>query len=857
MAEPDPRMLRELQEEIAQLRRSLAEIEDRLAGIMFESASPSPPADQRKPIDLPPPLPYVPPEQPAAPPAEEAEAPPPAKTPDELVKMSDVVQPPKPARRPSVSLEQRVGTSWLVKIGVVVLFLAAVFFFQYSVQKGWINETVRVYCVAGFGLLLLVAGEWALRKAMRIFAAGVMGGGIAMLYAAAFAASPNFYKLVPTPAAFALMCGVTIVAVALSLRSGMISTAILAQIGAYLTPLLLSTGVDRQVELMTYMVIVAGGFLVIAMAKRWQAMAPISLAGTALLFAGWMANFYTDAAFVSTMAFAWCMLGPFLAYAAAAPTSGRADDRTGIAVTAAGGALLVLLLLVAEPITAVAMTHLLALNVVVLGVCLLRGWRWLRGGALAWTAAALGYLLADGPAWPNVWWAWGFFGLFTADLLIRAWRPRFRSIEKFDAGLATLATALMYWLTYWLLKGVWSDAARACYTAALAVGAIGLSIVLRLGPKRRRLGLAYLGQGLVLLALAVPIAFDRWSVTVIWSVQAAVAMLLASRLKEKLLLVKSVVLLYVAGMHFITVDLPDVGSDVLVTVGGLGVTVALSLAAAVAAAAVISAALLRLGEVIWEDRSERTVFVALVCTGAALWFWQAVQQLPMVPTTWAWWLFAAGVAGAALWRRGPEMATVACVLLALSVGRFMLHDTLAMRVDGPADTARMVVFNWQCGVGIALAAATFVFARLLPGRLPKWPARMWLYHLGILIAAVLVVWMGSFEIDRYFAQPSDGAVIDVAQARQMGLSVWWALCAVALLVAGFVWRYVPGRWLALGLFGLTLGKVLLLDMSRVETGYRILSFFALGALLVGASLLYQRYFRAAELPAGEGDAESL
>ncbi|MCK4600828.1 MAG: hypothetical protein KAU28_00075, partial [Phycisphaerae bacterium] len=59
MAEPDPRTLRELQKEIAQLRRSLAEIEGRLAGIMFESASPSPPVDQRKPIDLPPPLPYV------------------------------------------------------------------------------------------------------------------------------------------------------------------------------------------------------------------------------------------------------------------------------------------------------------------------------------------------------------------------------------------------------------------------------------------------------------------------------------------------------------------------------------------------------------------------------------------------------------------------------------------------------------------------------------------------------------------------------------------------------------------------------------------------------------------------------
>ncbi len=1200
MAEPDPQTFKELRDEIAQLRRSLAEIELRVAR-MADHPQPTPPpikpahlarpagqapqpvspppvhaepaaAEEPKPVVTPDVTPDAPADLPTAPPAEPTKPEPvqalsqaptsvaaDKKPPEELPEKKLEKKPPRVAKA-SVSLEQRLGTSWLVKIGVVVLFLAAVFLFQYSVQQGWINETVRVFCVAGLGAGLLVLGEWALRKKMGIFSAAVTGGGIGLLYAAAFAASPNFYKLIPTPAAFALMCGVTILAVALSLRSGVISTAILAQIGAYLTPLLLSSGVDRQVALMTYMVILAAGFLVVAAARRWQILAPICFVGTVSLFVGWMAQFYGGAALALTMMFAWMLLGVFLAYAALATRLGRADERMGIGITAAGGALLTLLLLATGPTTTVTMMHLLELNIVVLGVCLFRGWQWLRAGAMAWTAMVFVACLSAGTAWSTVWWGWAMFALFiadvairhllgraddekltigltasagallvvlmltlsgesvilphllalnaimlgaclwrrwnwlrvgvlgwtaisfyvciengaawgdmwwgwamfalvmadvaaqrllarsyerletglaawaggllvvlmlsldgtriilphllalnviilgiclwrrwhwlrvgvlvwtavafgvcmargeawsdvwwgwvmfsllmadvivhrfldrsdeqteigltasagallaillllvgdgwvalphllaldaavlgmclwrrwnwlragvlawtaacflgvviskdepalfyamwawilfallTADVLIRAWLPRGDKAEKLDATLATLTTALMYGATYWLLKGTWSAAAMGWYTGSIGAGLIVLSIILRVVPRQRRLGLAYLGQGLTLLALAVPIAFDMWAVTISWSVGAVVAMLLASRLKEKLLLAKSPILLYLAGMHLVLYDIPEFGSTVWFTVGGLGITVVLALTASVVAAAVLAAALLRLGEVIWQDRAERTMCLVLVCAGAAMWFWQALGQLPVVPATWAWWLFAAGAAAVAIGRRSLGITIVTCVLLALCVVRFVFHDTLGLRLAYSTDAARMTVFNWQFAVGLLIAAAAFVFGRLLPARLPKWRAGRMVYHVGILAAAVLVVWAGSFEVDRYIARSGPGAAVSADQARQMGLSIWWAIWAVALLIAGFVWRYSPGRWLALGLFGLTLGKVLLLDMSRVETGYRILSFFALGALLVGASLLYQRHFQPAKLPAAEDDAESL
>ena len=75
---------------------------------------------------------------------------------------------------------------------------------------------------------------------------------------------------------------------------------------------------------------------------------------------------------------------------------------------------------------------------------------------------------------------------------------------------------------------------------------------------------------------------------------------------------------------------------------------------------------------------------------------------------------------------------------------------------------------------------------------------------------------------------------------QVAASVAWAVYAAALLGSGFLLRRTEFRWTAIVLFGVTLGKVLLYDTARLDAAYRILSFLALGGLLVAASFLYQR-----------------
>jgi len=74
----------------------------------------------------------------------------------------------------------------------------------------------------------------------------------------------------------------------------------------------------------------------------------------------------------------------------------------------------------------------------------------------------------------------------------------------------------------------------------------------------------------------------------------------------------------------------------------------------------------------------------------------------------------------------------------------------------------------------------------------------------------------------------------------MSLSLLWSLYAIAALFIGFWQRIRVLRLAALGLFGLTVLKVVLGDMAQVEEVYRIVSFIGLGLLMIGASYLYHR-----------------
>jgi uncharacterized membrane protein len=77
-------------------------------------------------------------------------------------------------------------------------------------------------------------------------------------------------------------------------------------------------------------------------------------------------------------------------------------------------------------------------------------------------------------------------------------------------------------------------------------------------------------------------------------------------------------------------------------------------------------------------------------------------------------------------------------------------------------------------------------------------------------------------------------------ARDFSYSAIWSVYGAGLMAVGFWKRSEFTRWQALFLIAVTIAKVFVYDTSQLEQGYRILSFVALGAVLLTISFIYQR-----------------
>jgi uncharacterized membrane protein len=115
----------------------------------------------------------------------------------------------------------------------------------------------------------------------------------------------------------------------------------------------------------------------------------------------------------------------------------------------------------------------------------------------------------------------------------------------------------------------------------------------------------------------------------------------------------------------------------------------------------------------------------------------------------------------------------------------------------------------------------------------------------IVVANLLAIIALSAEAVGYFkaerAGITDAARLrDLELAKQLSLSMVWAVYGAGLLVVGRVRRSRLLRLLALALLGVTTLKVFLLDLSALDRAYRIVSFIVLGAILLAVSYFYQK-----------------
>jgi uncharacterized membrane protein len=204
-----------------------------------------------------------------------------------------------------------------VKIGVIVLFFGVAYLFKYAADQGWLTLPIELRFVGvAIAALAALVFAWRKRESHRAFALSLQGGAIGVLILTVFAAY-KLYGLVPATFAFALLIVVVAGAGALAVLQDSLALALLAIVGGFLAPILISTGSGNHVALFSYYAILNTAIFVIAWIKPWRALNLVGFAFTFGIGTFWGSLSYRPELFASTepfllLFFAFYLLLPLL-----------------------------------------------------------------------------------------------------------------------------------------------------------------------------------------------------------------------------------------------------------------------------------------------------------------------------------------------------------------------------------------------------------------------------------------------------------------------------------------------------------------------------------------------------------------
>jgi uncharacterized membrane protein len=188
-------------------------------------------------------------------------------------------------------------------------------------------------------------------------------------------------------------------------------------------------------------------------------------------------------------------------------------------------------------------------------------------------------------------------------------------------------------------------------------------------------------------------------------------------------------------------------------------------------------------------------------------------------------------------RTGEKRAVLATVgFLGLAGAHILMIEARPQALyEGVDDLGRAAVAL------LVFAVAAFVSARFLPdvNAIPDVRLRDVLQAAG----AIAVVYLGSVavvDLTRADAQESPG------QTPQVLLSAYWSILGFGALLYGLLRDQRTIRLAGLALLLVAIAKVFVIDLAALESIYRVLSFIALGLLLLAAAFAYQRIRRIVE-----------
>lgn len=174
-------------------------------------------------------------------------------------------------KRKHNDIEVNIGLNWVNKIGIILLLFGVATAMKYT-YSAWFNDYMKAISGFLFGGAMLAVGEWFNKKEKNLFALGLCGGGIGVLYLAVFS-SYFFFQILNLPISMIVSILITIGAIVLSQRYNSKTIAGISLVGGYLP--FFSFGLIMGIEgegvyvAMGYLMILNLLMLMIALEQRW------------------------------------------------------------------------------------------------------------------------------------------------------------------------------------------------------------------------------------------------------------------------------------------------------------------------------------------------------------------------------------------------------------------------------------------------------------------------------------------------------------------------------------------------------------------------------------------------------------
>jgi len=156
----------------------------------------------------------------------------------------------------AINWAELIQQYWMVLLGGICLVFAGIFLVRYSIENGMLGPTARIVLGLLFGAVLIVAGE-KLRRSGRLEAgvhAACVASGSLIIYSALLV-SFDMYHLIPAQVAFVCMAIMSAFSMLLALKHGPLMAG-MGLLGAYLVPILVSTGSNNIEAALLYSFIV-------------------------------------------------------------------------------------------------------------------------------------------------------------------------------------------------------------------------------------------------------------------------------------------------------------------------------------------------------------------------------------------------------------------------------------------------------------------------------------------------------------------------------------------------------------------------------------------------------------------------